>query len=157
MAQVTRINSTIVTTLLAFAFMLSGCGAGNDQSKQTATSAETTNPAAPAPAAPVTQTPAVNSNVRYEGTSLVVYGKSYVRVAPTESFARGQIIVKAKLGMETEFTNFLKEASLSTIRELAAGGLLISVPVDFEEQWVRALKAQAFVEYAELDGIATIQ
>jgi hypothetical protein len=147
MKQLNRIYFTLFF-IFSGIFMLNGCGGSKEE----------TQPPTPVVTNPTTPTPAVNKYVRYEGTTLIVFGKYYYQIDNTQNgkFASSQIIVKAKLGMESELKKSLEFVSLEIIRQLAVGALLVTVPAGFEQQWVRALSEQSYVEYAELDGISGI-
>jgi hypothetical protein len=149
MMQVKRISSILFAALLALTFILSGCGASKDESAT----------AMPEPTTPVA--PVVNSYVRYEGTTLVVFGKFYYPVAqdPRLRFAGEQLIVGVITGKETEFSSLLEQLSLEVIQPLwtGSGAFLVKVPSGFEEQWARALSDQASVQYAAVNEIMTTQ
>jgi hypothetical protein len=158
MLQINLIWSIFFAALLALTFTLSGCGGSKDDVTTTDPVTVTTTPA-PTITPTTTPAPEVNNYVQYQDTTLVVFGKNYIRVAqdPRVRFVGEQIIVQGFDGKDVEFSSLLELLSLEVISPTGTGSFLVKVPNGFEEQWARALSDQASVRYAETNGIQTNQ
>jgi hypothetical protein len=100
--------------------------------------------------------------VQYEGSTLKVAGSAYQKTDAYPGadpnnmveYATGDVLVGVKPGQQAAFEELLIELGLPPARSLGGSSFEISVPAGWELQWVAALRAQAPVAYAEVNGVA---
>jgi len=96
--------------------------------------------------------------VLYSRTTLVVDGVAYARRPPAEFdlpsdiYEEGAVYVSEKPGQMTALEVRLDELGLVDRRRIdPLSQFRVKVPVGWEDQWVRALRAQPPVQYAQIN------
>ena len=95
-----------------------------------------------------------NQLVRYDGNTLIVEGKVFVRQGAWRSdppFARGRILLRWRAPFRAEFDELLKRYSLCLIDTQPGDIAAVAVPAGFEDQWANALSVEPPVAYAAMD------
>ncbi len=95
-----------------------------------------------------------NQLVRYDGKTLIVEGKVWVRQGAWRSdppFAQGRILLRWRAPFRAEFDELLKRYSLCLIDTRPGDIAAVAVPAGFEYQWANALSVEPPVDYAAMD------